>query len=101
MARQPNSTVAGGAFKEPTTTMIWNKATVVQGYDSAKYRKDGCGAWIARSSYGTLGDHGWEIDHIRPVARSGGDDLTNLQPLHWKNNRGKGDNYPDWSCTVK
>jgi len=87
MARQPNTTTTGSAFKEPTITLIWNKATVVSGYDPAQYRKDGCGAWIARSSYGTLGDHGWEIDHSKPVAKGGTDDLGNLQPLQWKNNR--------------
>src|SRR5947208_8825806 len=75
MPRQPNNTISGGPFKEPTITLVWNKATVVPGYDAARYRKDRCGAWIARSSYGTMGDHGWEIDHLKPVAKGGIDDL--------------------------
>lgn len=29
------------------------------------------------------------------------DDLSNLQPLQWENNRHQGDNYPDWTCKVK
>jgi len=37
---------------------------------------------------------GWEVDHIRPVSHDGGDDLANLQPLQWKNNRCKGDTFP-------
>ena len=37
---------------------------------------------------------GWEIDHIKPVARGGSDDLSNLQPLYWETNRNKGDQYP-------
>lgn len=44
-----------------------------------------------------LSEYGWEIDHIKPVARGGGDELSNLQPLNWKNNAAKSDTYP-WSC---
>ena len=84
MARQSNTTATGGSFSEATINLVWSKATVSPGQDSAKFRKDRCGAWIARSSYGTLGDHGWEIDHDKPVAKQGSDDLGNLQPLHWK-----------------
>ena len=41
-----------------------------------------------------------EIDHIKPVSQDGGDELSNLQPLQWENNRHKGDDWPDWSCLV-
>lgn len=29
-----------------TLDAVWNKGTVVAGYDPAKYRKDNCGAWM-------------------------------------------------------
>jgi 5-methylcytosine-specific restriction endonuclease McrA len=41
--------------------------------------------------YGQQTSFGWEVDHIRAVANGGSDDLDNLQPLQWENNRKKGD----------
>lgn len=46
---------------------------------------------MRRSEHGATNKHGWEIDHIRPVVAGGNDDLSNLQPLQWENNRKKGD----------
>ena len=37
---------------------------------------------------------GWEIDHIIPRSQGGSDDLSNLQPLYWINNREKCEEYP-------
>lgn len=64
---------------------------------------DCCGALMRRDLYGvtTRKGLGWEIDHIKPVAHGGADDLGNLQPLQWENNRGKSDNFPNWTCSVK
>jgi 5-methylcytosine-specific restriction endonuclease McrA len=56
---------------------------------------DKFGTYISKLSYGTQEKYGWEIDHIIPVARGGTDDLDNLQPLHWKNNRKKGNTLED------
>jgi len=53
---------------------------------------------ICRSLYGKLETEGWEVDHIKPVSRGGGDELENLQPLQWENNRFKDDNWPQWQC---
>jgi len=46
----------------------------------------------------TSSKYGWEIDHIMPTSLGGTDDVGNLQPLHWENNRKKGDSYP-WYCS--
>ncbi|KUG25132.1 hypothetical protein ASZ90_005048 [hydrocarbon metagenome] len=43
--------------------------------------------------------YGWEIDHIIPLSLGGTDDIANLQPLHWENNRKKSDNL-EWSCAI-
>ena len=99
--RKPNTTTSGGSFSASTIQAVWNKATIIPGYDPAQYRQDSCGAWIERSANGTTGEWGWEIDHIKPVAKNGTDDLWNLQPLHWRNNRHKGDDFPDWSCALR
>ncbi len=100
MARQRGTRSDGRTFDAATVSAVWSTGQGVSGYVASQYRKDRCGAWMKRTAHGTTGQFGWEIDHIRPVAKNGADDLANLQPLQWQNNRGKGDDYPNWSCTV-
>jgi hypothetical protein len=101
MTRSPNTTTRGGSFDAATVEAVWQKGQVVAGQDPGTYRKDACGAWMQRSAYGsTDSKYGWEVDHIKPVALDGPDDLDNLQPLQWENNRHKSDDWPKWSCAV-
>ncbi len=84
--------------KEQDERSVWNKGIIEIHKDKDVWRLDICGNTIKYSEHGnTNSDYGWEIDHINPSANGGSDDLTNLQPLQWKNNRQKGDTYP-WSC---
>ncbi|MCF7817911.1 MAG: HNH endonuclease [Kiritimatiellales bacterium] len=99
MDRRPGTKGDGGSFDEETIEAVWQKRTPEPMYPP--FGKDTCGTLIQRSKYGRTDALGWEIDHIKPVAEGGTDDLANLQPLHWINNRYKGDDWPDWSCKIK
>lgn len=98
--RRSGTTKDGGAFDSRTIEVVWRKGQVVPGYDPSVWRKDRCGAWMQRGLHGVIDDYGWEVDHVFPVSQGGTDDYSNLQPLQWRNNRGKGDNFPRWSCLV-
>lgn len=77
---------------------VWEKGAFIPGYSPEEWRFDICGNIMKYSEHGdTNSENGWEIDHIMPTSLGGTSDLINLQPLHWENNRRKGDNYP-WQC---
>ena len=87
----------------------WENARSVDGVDSSLYRKDPCGAWIARKKYGIRDSKlGWEVDHVIPKAilapMGFSDDAIdapiNLRAMHWQNNVSKGDDYPSYVSVI-
>jgi hypothetical protein len=83
---------------ENSKKAVWRKGTPIPGKEPDIWRLDACNHAMKYSDHGNTGSqYGWEIDHIYPKSRGGSDDLANLQPLYWENNRRKGDNYP-WYC---
>jgi hypothetical protein len=87
-------------FSDDKIKAVWEKAQVVEGYDSTKYRKDVCGAWIAWADYGKKTLYGWAIDHCLPLAKGGTDHLDNLRPMHTENNQSKADEFPSYTAVI-
>ena len=87
-------------FKEAASDKVkavWDKGKEIPDFDSNVWRWDICGEVMKFNQHGKQTENGWEIDHKKPEAKDGSDDIDNLQPLQWENNRRKSDNYP-WSC---
>lgn len=77
-------------FTEKQIQEVWEKAKVIDLFDSSVFRKDNCGAWIIRNQYGKQdSEYGWEIDHLTPKIYGGRDELSNLSPLQWQNKKNK------------
>ena len=66
MVREFNTDSKGNRFSDETIDKVWNKGTPIKG-ESDRRKKDCCGAEIWRTLYGNTTQHGWEIDHIKPV----------------------------------
>ena len=73
-----------------TIEKVWDKAKSIRGKDPEVWGKDTYGNKIRKASYGTEGKYGWEVDHKNPKDKGGTDNMRNLQPLHWEENREKG-----------
>lgn len=85
----------GAPFDAATIRAVWNRGATVFGLDPRLWRRDSFSRLIHFNDFGNEeSDHGWHIDHIRPVSVGGFDGLQNLQPLHWKANLEKGDSFP-------
>jgi hypothetical protein len=77
------------SFSDEIVQKVWEKGYVESHNDPSVWRTDDCRAWMKRDMYENReSEYGWEIDHINP---DGGDDLSNLRPLQWKNKMDKVD----------
>ena len=75
---------------------VFVKGKIIPGKNPDEVRADACGSEIHRKDHGsTISQNGWEKDHINP---NGGDDLSNMQPLQWENNRKKSDGKLNCDC---
>ena len=80
--------------------LVWRKGKIVQGYDPAKWRKDFAGAWMYYDAFCLNGEYGWEIEHIRPLSQGGEASISNLMPIHWRNNMVKANNFPKFKSLI-
>ena len=89
MAKRPSNPITPARIDQ-----VWEKGQPIRGKDPDLYRSDAYGNELYKPSLGKHGEKSWEIDHIRPVAKGGSDNLRNRQPLQTGTNREKGDSYP-------
>jgi hypothetical protein len=94
MSRFPSTNTLGKPFDAATIQAVWNKAEISSKHSPLK--TDAFGSLMWKEAYQNVNTKfGWEIDHISPVSRGGGDELENLQALQWEHNRHKRDNVLD------
>ena len=86
---------------EALKQLVWEKGEIIPHYSPTIWRWDKYGKVMKYNKHGnTESKFGWEIDHIYPGELGGSDDLYNLQPLQWENNRSKSDSL-NWDSDCK
>ena len=89
MFRRPSLDALGKPFDEVTIEAVWSKAPASS--EHPPLRVDAYGALIWRGGYGNTNSRfGWEIGRRRPLGNGEADELENLQPVQWENNRRNG-----------
>lgn len=88
-------------FDKDIIQQIWDKSRILDGMNPNLFRKDPCGAIIARDQYGqSSSPFGWEVDHIFPLEKGGDDNMDNLRAMHVLNLKAKGTDYPVYESAV-
>lgn len=101
VTRARNKNVDGKPFSGLEKVAVWLNAKPIDGKDARLWRQDACGATMYWHDYAkTTSAWGWEVDHVTPISYGGTDDLSNLQALHWRNNRHKGEGTGSNYCIV-
>ena len=77
-------------FSREMINKVWQKAKKIPGKDRTRYRKDPYGNVLCYDDYGKDSKTGWDIDHIVPSSRGGGNNIGNFQALQTAANRKKG-----------
>ncbi|HVO23233.1 MAG TPA: HNH endonuclease [Candidatus Margulisiibacteriota bacterium] len=65
---------------------VWKKGSIICGHDPSEWRMDRYGGLIRFAEYGQTSVFGWATEAIDP---NGSEELPNLEPLYWRNNRRK------------
>ena len=66
---------------------VWDKGASIPRVNQNVERLDSLGNRILYLEYANRdSDFGWEMHHVVPAAEGGPDDLSNLEPLYWKDN---------------
>lgn len=94
MRRRRGSNSKGRDFDQQIIDKVWEKGAKIFSKNPNFYRRDSAGNEIYKPFYGKDSNKGWQIDHKKPVSKSGTDNLRNLQPLQTEENKKKGDTYP-------
>lgn len=85
------------SYSEWEIQRFWEKARVAFLLDPKLWRVDRLGMLMYRNSYGDRSNvYGWEIDHHFPESKGGSSNPGNLEPMNWKNNAAKSDDFPFW-----